>query len=267
LDVAPWRVAVTRDEDLDGPLSRALRDAGLEPVLCPVVEEHPPRDAAALGAAAARLEQYDWVLCSSVRAVTALMAARAKPWPRGVRAAAVGPRTAAALNAAGADPPPLVAGESGADALWRLLQGRETWRDRRVLVPAAPGGRRALIDGLRSAGARVDEVEAYRMLPRPPDLIAATWKALAPDAVVLASPFTAQTLVRSIGRSALTGLRAVAAVGPTTAAALTAHGIPCSVPPRAGFAEVARHLSAEWTNGAASRARRKPRAPRRFPPQ
>jgi uroporphyrinogen-III synthase len=111
-----------------------------------------------------------------------------------------------------------------------------------------------LIDGLRSAGARVDEVEAYRMLPRPPDLIAATWKALAPDAVVLASPFTAQTLVRSIGPRALTGLRAVVAIGPTTAAA-PAHGT-LALSPRAGFAEVARHLS---PNG-----RRKSRAPGRF---
>ena len=244
-NVAPWRVAVTRDEDLDGPLSRALRRAGLEPVLCPVVEEHPPRDAAALSAAAARLEQYDWVVCSSVRAVVALMAARAKPWPRGVRSAAVGSRTAAALTAAGADPAPLVAGESGADRLWPVLQSREKWRDRRVLVPAAPGGRRTLIDGLRSAGALVDEVEAYRMLPRPRDVIAATWNALVPDAVVVASPFAAQTLVRWIGPEALTGLRAVVAIGPTTAAALTAHGIPCSVPARAGFAELARHLSAE----------------------
>jgi uroporphyrinogen-III synthase len=216
-----------------------------EPVLCPVVAERPPRDLDALSTAAARLEDYDWVVCASVRAVTALMAARATAFPRGVRTAAVGASTAEALVAAGADPAPLVADEAGADSLWRLLESLDAWRGRRVLVPAAPGGRRVLIDGLRSAGAHVDEVEAYRTLPCAPGEIAAAWEALSPDAVVLASPSAAQALAAAVGPASLNRLRAVVAIGPTTAAALASHGIRSSMPARADFAEIARHLSSE----------------------
>jgi uroporphyrinogen-III synthase len=240
-----WRVAVTRDEGPDGPLSRALRDVGLEPVWCPVVREQPPQDPRALAAAAARLDEYDWLVFASVRAVAALMSARTQPLPRGVRTAAVGARTAEALIAAGADPVPLVADEAGADALWAVLRGSGTWCGRRVLVLTVPGGRRVLIDGLRSAGARVDEVEAYRMLPRAPEEIADVWTRLAPDVVVLASPSAVQALAAAVGPATLGRLRAVVAIGPTTAAALALHGIRSSMPARADFTEIARHLSSE----------------------
>jgi uroporphyrinogen-III synthase len=236
---AGWRVAVTRDEEPDGPLGAALRAAGFEPVACPVSTEAPVADPAALAAIARDLERFEWIVVASQRAVRALAEARGGPWPRGVRTAAVGRQTAAALLAAGADPPPFVAGNAGADALWEELKDRDTWPGRRVLVPTVAGGRRGVIDGLRAAGATVTDVEVYRMIPRAADAVARDWRALAPDAVVLASPSAASLLVGAIGTPALQTLRAVVAMGATTAAALRQAGVNASVPPAADFPSLA----------------------------
>src|SRR5262245_50414202 len=92
-----WRVAVVRDEPAGGRLSRALEEAGFEPRPCPVAHPAPPLDPAPLAEAARHLDRYDWVVFASQRAVDALLDAGAGPWPPGIRTAAVGPRTAAAL--------------------------------------------------------------------------------------------------------------------------------------------------------------------------
>ena len=239
-DSSRWRVAVTRDENSDGPLSRALRAEGLEPVHCPVVETAPPADIEFLHRAANTLEQYDWIVFANQRAVATIVANRQKPWPRGVPTAAVGRRTAAALIDAGADPAPVVAPESGADALWAALEPLEDWRGKRVLLPAVEGGRRSIVDGLIAAGANVTVVEAYRMRPCPPDEIARRWRELAPDVAVVASPSAAKALVDAIGRDALASLPAIITIGPTTAAAFDAQGIRSEVSPEADFTAVAR---------------------------
>jgi uroporphyrinogen-III synthase len=238
-------VAVTRDEGADGPLSRALREAGLDPVRCTVIEEQ-PADAAAIEAAAGRLEAYDFVVCSSPRSVHALVKARGGAWPRGVATAAVGAQTASVLVSAGADPPPLVPDGDGADPLWALLS-RMAWRGKRVLLPGVKGGRRRLAESLRAGGALVEEVEAYRMLPRDSGLVAAEWQAADPNAAVIASPSTGTALVQAVGAAALDRLAAVVAIGPTTAAALREAGVRNLVSPRADWGAVARLLAGVLT--------------------
>ena len=241
---SPWRVCTTRDEPSSGPLAEALRAQGFIAVACPVAREVPVANPGPLLAAAARLEQYSWVVCASARSVAALRRARTTPWPRGLRTAAVGDATAGALLDAGADPTPLVGVEGGADALWAALHDADHWPGRRVLIPTTPGGRRLLIERLSEAGAVVETVEAYRMCPRPPDEIVGAWHDAAPDAAVIASPSAAEALVEAIGAPALAKLHAVVAIGPTTAEALTRHGLPALVAGHTDFAEVARTLAA-----------------------
>ena len=239
-----WRVAVTREEIGAGPLTRALRAEGLWPVPCPVFREAAPADPQPLRQAAKRLNTYDWLICASARGVEALRSTGVMAaWPAGIRAAAVGTMTARALVEAGVPAPPIVAETSGADALWPTLAGCETWPGRRVLLLTTSGGRTTLADELRRAGAMVDEVEAYRMVARPVPEIKRDWEQNAPDAAVLASPRTARTLIAAVGPEALGQLRAVVAIGETTAEALKAGGLRCHVAPRATFADAARTLA------------------------
>ena len=241
---SPWRVCTTRDEPSTGPLAEALRAHGFIAVACPVTREVAADDPGPLISAAARLEQYSWVVCASARSVAALRRARTAPWPRGLRTAAVGDVTARALLDAGADPAPLVGDEGGADALWATLQDADQWPGRRVLIPTTAGGRRLLIDRLAEAGALVETVEAYRMQKLPPQAIFGAWHDAAPNAAVIASPSAAEALVEAIGAPALASLHAVVAIGRTTAETLTRLGLPALVAGHTDFAEVARTLAA-----------------------
>lgn len=239
----PWRVAVTRDEPVDGPLSAALRGHGFVPIACPVLVATGPGDPAALVHAASRLGDYHWVVCASARGVAALQHARAEAWPAGLRTAAVGPVTAGALHAAGVEPPPVLVNDGGADALWTALASADAWPGRRVLVPTTPGGRAVLARQLRAAGANVDEVEAYRMMPRDTDAIASDWRAARPGAVIVASPRVAHLLVAAVGVGALTALHAVVAIGTTTAGALRDLGCACTIASATTFSSAVTALA------------------------
>jgi len=233
------RVAVTRDDGLDGPLAEALRRRGLEPVACAVVDEAPTPEPAWLAKAAHDLERYQWLVVASQRSVAALMEARGhRPLPDGLRTAAVGARTAARLAASGAAAP-LLAPVAGSAALIEVLRDADAWPGRRVLIPRALEGGRELGDALRAWGASVDEVVAYRTLERSPEGIAAAWQEARPEAVVVASPSAARALVRAVGAECLRRLTRVAAIGSTTATQLVALGVPAMVPARADFEAVA----------------------------
>jgi uroporphyrinogen-III synthase len=234
------RVAVTRDEPDDGPLHAALRAAGLDPHPCPVLVEH-PAPVEALSAAAAALDDVEWLVCASARAVRALRAVRPGPWTARLRTAAVGLATARALTDAGTVAP-IVGDGAGAEALWARLAGEGPWTDRRVLVLTTPGGRTTLAERLRHAGARVHDCEAYRMAPRAAAAIACDWAAAAPAAAVIASPRAAEILAAAVGAEALRR-PAIVAIGATTAAALARLDVPCRVAPAADFAAAARAVA------------------------
>jgi uroporphyrinogen-III synthase len=239
-----WRIAVTREEPGDGPLSSALAALGLRPVSCAAVEHTAPADAGPLERAASELEGYDWLVVSSTRAVEALRRARGpRPWPRNLRTAAVGDATAAALRAAGAESP-MVAGTEGANALADELVRARSWRGLRVLLPRAEHGSPVLGEALRAAGARAEEVTAYRTRPRDASRLALAWRDAAPDAVVFASPSAVHAVVAAIGVEVLRGLAVIVAIGPTTSAALADHRMPHAVAAEAAFASAASEVLA-----------------------
>lgn len=246
-----WRVLNTRDEAADGPLSRALTAAGLVPLACSVVETRPSPMPERLAHAVATLSSYGWLIVSSARGVGALAAAGLTTWPRGLRSAAVGPATARALVAVGADPAPIVGIGEGADALWSTLAA-EAWAGVRVLVVTTTGGRVVVEDALRRAGALVDVVEAYHVAPRPAEAIRAAWATADADAVVVTSPRAAAVLVEAIGAEPLQAGVSVIAIGATTHDALRELGIAAHVPPHADFAAVARLAADLATRGVRS---------------
>ncbi|HTM57839.1 MAG TPA: uroporphyrinogen-III synthase [Candidatus Udaeobacter sp.] len=247
-NAAGIRVAVTRDEPADGPLSTALREHGLEPVACPAVRELPAPDPIALRESALAADGYDWIIAASTRAVRALIDARGgRALAPRLKAGAVGGATAEALRQSGLTDV-VVAAEPGAEGLLRELLRSRSFRGERVLLPRAAEGRDVLASGLREAGASVDEVVAYVTAAEIEDSIRETWERERPAAAVIASPSAARALADAVGIDTLCALAAIVAIGPTTGAALASLGIPSRRAADASFdaaaAEMAEALGA-----------------------
>lgn len=230
-------VVVTRRKGDEDALSSRLAELGAAVRELPAIAFAPPADPAPLDAALRTLDQFDWVVFTSATAVERTLerlGALGLPVAplRAARLAAVGPATADRL-ARELRPPDVVPREAKGEALAAELA--PLVRGRRVLFPRPAEGRPETVAGLRAAGADLTIVEAYRTVPSAPGKIAplAAWiEAGEVDAVAFASPSAVQAVVGALGQrvSLLRGV-ALAAIGPTTADALSAAGLLASVVP------------------------------------
>jgi uroporphyrinogen III methyltransferase/synthase len=161
------RVLVTRAREQARDLCDLLLAAGLEPVCFPTIALRPVEDTAALDAAIARLERYDWIVFASSNAVRffveRLRALGRPPEVCGGSRVVAGPATSAVLREYGICPTIVPSPFSAEAALSAMEQGVK--RDSRVLLPRAEGGRDLLAGALRARGALVDEVVLYRTGP------------------------------------------------------------------------------------------------------
>lgn len=209
------RVWVTRDEKPDGPLSAALRAAGLTPVLEPVIARHVVDGAAK---EIAGLEPDDWLVLTSAYAVEALPVVAA-------RVAVVGEATGDAARAKGFRVE-FVSSVHGAAGLFAELRKRI---DRgRVWYP------RSSLATLPEAWADVEVIS--------PVLYETCLRAFDRgviddiDFIAVASP----SAVHAIGRIDVP----YASIGPTTSAALREIGVEAWVEaPRRTFQSLANEIS------------------------
>lgn len=225
--LAGWRVLVTRPAEQSASLSAALEAAGAVAVAYPTIAIQPPPSWAALDEALARVGDYAWVIFTSPSAVrlTLERAAQLGAGGEGVFAgrkiAAVGAQTARALASAGIAVDVVPDGDERQEGLVAALDSMPAGT--RLLFPQAIGGREALTERLRALGCAVDVVPVSRTVtlarsaPPPPF-----------DVATFASPSAFRALADGPGASALVG-RIVAAIGPTTAAAIVAAGITVDV--------------------------------------
>jgi uroporphyrinogen III methyltransferase/synthase len=128
------KVIVTRPRAQAGPLVQRVEALGHEVVECPLIEIVP------LGDEPIDTTGYDWVVLTSPNGAEHFVRRRTGSLPR---VAAVGPGTAEALRAHGIEPQlvPKTSTQEGLLAEFPRPPGR-------VLVAAARGARRKLIDGL-----------------------------------------------------------------------------------------------------------------------
>ena len=189
------RVAVTRAAGQADELARRLEAMGCEPVVWPLIAVEP------LDGGPLDPSPYDWVIVTSPNGAAELARRLTAP-PR--RLAAIGPGTAAALRARGYEPD-LVPRESTQEGLLSELPAPAG----RVLVAAAEGARRVIVDALGA-----DFLPLYRTIELAPD------EAPDADVVLLASPSAARSLARTAARAV-----PVVVIGPQTAAAAHALGL------------------------------------------
>ncbi|TAK70450.1 MAG: bifunctional uroporphyrinogen-III C-methyltransferase/uroporphyrinogen-III synthase [Actinomycetota bacterium] len=229
-----WRVLVPRTREQAGALSAQLLRHGAVPVEVPTISVEPPRTAQQMERAVHGLVsgRYEWIAFTSVNAVRAVrerfdeygLDARSFA---GLKVAAVGEQTAAALRAFGVHPDLVPSGEQSSAGLL------EDWPDfdpvldpiNRVFLPRADIATETLVAGLTERGWEVDDVTAYRTVRAAPPA-AATREAIKTggfDAVLFTSSSTVRNLVGIAGKPHASTV--VACIGPATAKTAEEHGL------------------------------------------
>ena len=154
------RILITRPRGQSESFARRLKDLGAIPIFFPVIEIAPVQENSALDQVLRALDEYDWLVLTSVNGVQVtwkrLSALQIKVLPGHLKVAAIGPKTAAALRAAGVKPD-FVPDEYVAEA---ILPGLGELKGCRVLLLRADLARPALPQAIRLGGGVATEVSS-----------------------------------------------------------------------------------------------------------
>ena len=254
-------------------VSRRLREYGAVPEEVPTIAVEPPRTPAPMERAIKGLVtgRYLWVAFTSTNAVKAVrekleefgLDARAFA---GVKVAAVGEATAAALVEFGIKPELVPSGEQSSEGLLKDWAPYDDVFDPidRVFLPRADIATDTLVAGLKDLGWQVDDITAYRTVRAapPPAETREALKGGGFDAVLFTSSSTVRNLVGIAGKPHETTV--LAAIGPQTKATAEELGLRVDVlaakPDVAtlveGLAEYARALRAAGELPPAAKRRR-----------
>jgi uroporphyrinogen III methyltransferase / synthase len=229
-----WRVLVPRTKDQAGPLVEQLRRHGAVAEEVPTISVEPPRNPNQIERALRGLVEgrYAWIVFTSVNALRAVrdrleaygLDARAMS---GIKVAAVGDKTAAALEAWGIRPELVPSGEQSSRGLladWPAYD-EDTDPLNRVFLPRADIATDTLAAGLAELGWEPEDVTAYRTVRAapPPAAIRDAIKSGAFDAVVFTSSSTVRNLVGIAGKPHASTV--VACIGPQTAKTVEEHAM------------------------------------------
>jgi len=161
------RIIVTRAREQASDFLASLMELGAECVEFPTIEVVPPASWEALDRAIGDVESYDWMIFTSVNGVKHFfdrletLGGDVRDL-KGVKIAAIGPKTAEAVAAKGIRTD-LVPAEYRAEAVVEAFR-KEDIRGRKILLPRAKEAREVLPQDIEKLGAAVDVVEAYRTI-------------------------------------------------------------------------------------------------------
>ena len=256
-----WRVLVPRTKEQAGTLSTRLRGFGAVPEEVPTISVEPPRNPQQMDKAVRGLVEgrYEWIAFTSVNAVRAVrekfdeygLDARAFS---GLKIAAVGDKTAAAIADWGLRADLIPTGEQSARGLLEDWPPYDEVLDpiNRVFLPRADIATETLVAGLVELGWEVDDVTAYRTVRAtpPPAPTREAIKSGKFDAVVFTSSSTVRNLVGIAGKPHASTV--IAVIGPATAKTAEEHGLRVDVLASSPSVEVLADALADF--GAARRA-------------
>ena len=225
---------MTRAESQCGKLRAELEARGAKVKLLPLIAIAPPDEFGAFDAALRQFARFDWMLFTSANAVQQVAKRRndlgltAGSGERIPRVAAVGPATAAAAEDVGFSVDFVTTNHSGAGLAEEL---RDELREKRVFLPRSDRANPDLPAALTRNGAQVTEVVAYKTVtPGKADRerVNRCCKDEV-DGILFFSPSAVQSFLELVDRKVLEKLQGRAvmvAIGPSTAGALSAAGIP-----------------------------------------
>jgi len=165
LPLAGIRIAVTRARAQSDALTQPLEALGAQVISIPTIEVRGPDSWSTLDNAIARLPEFDFLVLTSVNGVQKLLerlavAGRGAAELEHVEVGAIGPATAAELEAAGIRVN-FVPKSYRAEGLLDALEKRDL-AGKRFLIPRAKVARDVVPRVLAERGAHVEVVEAYQ---------------------------------------------------------------------------------------------------------
>ncbi len=229
-----WRVLVPRTREQASVVSERLREYGAVPEEVPTIAVEPPRTPQQMERAVKGLVtgRYQWVAFTSTNAVKAVrekleeygLDARAFA---GVKVAAVGEQTSAALLDFGIRPDLVPDGQQSAEGLADAWPPYDDVLDpiNRVLLPRADIATETLVARLTDLGWEAEDVTAYRTVRAapPPAPIREAIKGGGFDAVLFTSSSTVRNLVGIAGKPH--AVTVIGVIGPQTAKTATEFGL------------------------------------------
>jgi uroporphyrinogen-III synthase len=233
------RVLVGRARHQASALSVELRKLGATVIEIPFIEIRKPRSFKSLDLAVQNLDEYDWLILTSVNGVEAMWERMArlrlaKTGLKNLRIAAIGPATKKAIEQHGLKVD-IVPKEYVAESVVKSLRRRV--RGKRVLLVRAKVARDVIPRELRKAGAKVDVVEAYETVV-PQSSRERLRSALAnpkksPQVITFTSSSTVRNFVALLGKGKkrLAGIR-MASIGPVTSSTLRECGLSVDIEAR-----------------------------------
>lgn len=219
------KVLITRPRAQAEDFAVKLRTAGFEPIFFPVIEIRPIENNAELARAIENIQRYDWVVFTSVNAVPPTISPHfLRKWgespegARGVKIAAVGPKTAEALRKQTIEPdfiPEEYVGEA-------IMSGLGDVNGKWVLLPRAEIAREELPKAILNAGGIAHEIIVYRTLPAKADLDGLNALKAGVDVVTFTSASTVENFAAITRQHGLDPLNLpndplFACIGPVTA--------------------------------------------------
>ena len=237
------RVVVTRARAQATDLITQLEDLGAEPIEVPTICIKPPLDSTPLTDACSRLDSFDWVVLTSVNAVTSFMT-HVLEGPgdvrdlKGVGLCAVGPATAEALAGYGLRVD-LIPDKHRSEGIVEALCADRNLADARILLPRGNLAGDLLPDALKRSGASVTTVTAYRTeaVDLTQDHTQDIYRLLLEgriDVVTFTSGSSGKNFADSLGQEQVVDLLrpiVVACIGPVTAAVAERLGITTTIMP------------------------------------
>jgi len=218
------RILITRPRAQADAFADRLRTVGFEPIFFPVIEIKPIENNVALERVLSKLECYDWVVFTSVNAVDVVFDQLQNLML--TRVAAIGPKTAEALQARGVTPD-FVPDEYVAES---ILPGLGDVDGKWVLLPRAEIARKALPEAIFEAGGIPHEIAVYKTLPAHPDPEGLAALKAGVDIVTLTSPSTVRNFIavareHELDPLHLPGDPLFACIGPITEQAAREEGL------------------------------------------
>lgn len=221
------KVLITRPRAQADDFAEKLRSAGFEPVYFPVIEIKPVENNIALERALSKLNCYEWIVFTSANAVEVVFDQFSPSnWNDDVKFAAIGPKTAEALQARDVTPD-FVPEEYVAEA---ILPGLGDLKGKWILLPRAEIARKALPEAIVKAGGTAHEISVYKTLPTQPDAEGLVALKSGVDVITFTSASTVENFVTIAKQNGLDPLNLpnnplFACIGPITEQATKEAGL------------------------------------------